>query len=127
MGIVNIVVPKNSKKEILDNKQRALEIIYSELIKAEFSRQVGITLSESFILLEKELKPFYETEKIRFLVELAKPVQVCKTTTSYTPTKADEEKKITKSEQTCELKTVENMDEIIKAFITVYEKMKEKK
>ncbi|NNG42759.1 hypothetical protein HJP15_07480 [Pseudoalteromonas sp. NEC-BIFX-2020_002] len=129
LEIAKIAFPeiKSGNSELLAKKDETLQIIKNELNKAEFSRQVGITLSESFTLLEKELKPFYETEKIRFLVELAKPVQVCKTTTSYTPTKADEEKKITKSEQTCELKTVENMDEIIKAFITVYEKMQEKK
>ena len=119
--IVNTVVPEGSK-DLLENKQRALEIIYSELSKAEFSRQVDITLSESFTLLKEELEPFYETEKIRFLVELAKPVQVCTTTTTY-DNKSESETglKIVKTEQSCDVKTAQGMDKVIKELVNMYE------
>ena len=128
---IKITVP-NGKTELENSKDTIADILYGGLIKAEYSNKVSVLLDDSYALLEKELVDFYQTEKFRFLVDLAKPVQVCTTENEYETkddetkddeTKDDETKgKIKKSVQTCTLKQVENMDEIINEFMELLKK-----
>lgn len=119
INAIKITVP-NENTELENSKDTIASILYGGLIKAEYSNKVSILLDDSYDLLEKELENFYQTEKIRFLVELAKPVQVCTTKNEYEKTDDDKENKIKSSEQKCTLQKVDNMDKIIREFMGLY-------
>ena len=119
VAVAQIPVPAESNDLALA-KEGMLNIMRQELINAEYSIQVSIMLENSFDTLRRELDHFYNTEKIRFLVELAKPVQVCTTKNEYEKTNDGKENKLKTSEQTCTLQKVDNMDHIIREFMGIY-------
>ena len=83
------------------------------LRKAEFRRRLEDGLREAFDVLKTELPQFYETEKLRFIVELSKPVQVCKTDVKY----ADDGKTISEKNVSCDVKIPKGIDESVKEYI----------
>lgn len=101
---------KTDKAEYLDKIVADLD---RNLTKAEFRRRLEDGLKEAFKVLEEELPLFYETEKLRFIVELSKPIQVCNTEIKYAD---DGETPVSKVVE-CDTKTSENMDKIIKEYI----------
>lgn len=67
-----------------------VESLGDNLKRAEFRRRLEDGLREAFALLKVELPQFYETEKLRFMVELGKPIQVCNIDRSYYENKEGE-------------------------------------
>lgn len=88
--------------------------LQSNLQKAEFSGRLEDGLKKAFASLEKELPLFYQTEKIRFMVELGKPMQVCRT--EYAQEKDPEGRQLIK-QQVCDVKIPENIEKVIKEYV----------
>lgn len=102
---------KKSEKEKLIRLSKKL---HAKLKKSEFRRQSIRGLKEAYSTLKMELPMFYKTEKLRFLSELGKPLQVCKT--SYMPIK-NEEKEQQVKEVTCHAELPSNIDKVIEAYV----------
>ncbi len=94
------------------------------LKRAEFRRRLEDGLREAFDVLKEELPQFYETEKLRFIVELGKPVHVCNTDRSYYENKeaedgdeAEERPLRLKSEKvTCKAKVPQGIEKVISEY-----------
>lgn len=102
-----------NKSQEAEKLETIITDLDDNLRKAEFRRRLADGLKEAFDVLKTELPLFYETEKLRFIVELSKPVQVCNTEIKYAD---DGETPVSKVVE-CDTKTSTNMDKIIKEYI----------
>ncbi len=102
-----------SKEEQAKSLERVANTLGEGLRKAEFRRRLEDGLREAFDVLKDELPLFYETEKLRFIVELGRPVQVCTTETKY----ADDGKTIASQTVACDTKVPQDIDKTIKEYI----------
>jgi len=100
--------PEKEKLSKLSNE------LYTKLKKSEFRRKLIGGLNEAYVTLKVEMPMFYKTEKLRFLSELGKPLQVCSTT--YTPKKGEEQEQQIK-EVTCHAELPSNIDKVIEAYV----------
>jgi len=74
----------------LDVERKKIETLrdrlFTKIKKKEFNERLADGLNNAYATLKVELPQFYQTEKIRFLAEMSKPIQVC-TTTTHSPEK----------------------------------------
>lgn len=102
--------------ESLKSKKKNVEtILIANLNKDEYARQVSILLSDSYASLREEFKYFYEAEKLRFITELAKPVQVC----NNVPVRYEDDKGKVFMKQECKSVVPTGMDSLIKELIKI--------
>lgn len=102
-----------SKEDEAKQFENVAATLKEGLRKAEFRRRLEDGLKEAFQVLKIELPYFYETEKLRFIVELGKPVQVCTTETTY----ADDGKTIATKTVSCDTKVPQDIDKVVKEYI----------
>jgi len=86
----------------------------NDLKRAEFRRRLADGLNEAFDVLKTELPMFYETEKLRFIVELGKPVQVCSSETIIEEIENAPPKKTIKD--TCEAQMPSGIEKVIEEY-----------
>lgn len=108
---------QNKNKEA-ENLEIVANTLGESLRKAEFRRRLEDGLREAFDVLKMELPLFYETEKLRFIVEIGKPTQVCTTETNY----ADDGTTIESKTVTCDTKVAQDIDKIINEYIKAFGK-----
>nr|VFJ88992.1 MAG: hypothetical protein BECKH772A_GA0070896_1001227 [Candidatus Kentron sp. H]VFJ89742.1 MAG: hypothetical protein BECKH772B_GA0070898_1000631 [Candidatus Kentron sp. H]VFJ97221.1 MAG: hypothetical protein BECKH772C_GA0070978_1001127 [Candidatus Kentron sp. H] len=110
-------IPFDFKKKEKSEVKAIKKKLAMGLKMAEFKRRLVDGLKEAFDRLEEELPMFYETEKLRFLTELGKPIQVCETETTSEQKAGDTEFVETKKVVTCKTKFPENFDQVIKEYL----------
>ncbi|MCK8124650.1 hypothetical protein MTF66_06545 [Pseudoalteromonas sp. 2CM39R] len=109
---------ENETKELTRKKEDIKRIMRDNLYKDEYVRQVSTLLSQSYISLQGEFKYFYDTERLRFIAELAKPVQVC----SNVPIKLENDKVYHK--QVCKAEVPKELAPLIEKLIKAIAKEK---
>lgn len=96
-----------------DDLQELTKDLNKDLREAEFRARLDSGLQQAFAVLKTELPHFYETEKLRFIVEMSKPIEVCDTKTTW----ASDGKTPASTSVSCKVKTTDNMDKIVKEYI----------
>ena len=104
------------KLEDADRIGELIKTLSVDLKQAEFKRRLEDGLREAFEVLKQELPQFYDTEKLRFIVELGKPVQVCKTELLF---KSLDDGTTVKDKEivTCDSKVPEGIEKVISEYI----------
>ena len=122
-ALENLLKDGNLSLGFLENFPDKLDLETSSrvnkfLVQAELRRRLVDGLKEAFVTLTIEMPDFYATEKLRFIVELSKPVEVCDTQTTFSSEGDDDGKqKIESIETTCHVKIPEGIDEVVSAYV----------
>ena len=99
-----------------EERGRLLElqkILNAGLLRAEFRRRLGDSLMEAFEALKEEIPLFYDTEKLRFLAEIGKPIQVCNT--EYSPKSANSQEMV--RTVTCRAEIPEGIGKVLNEYV----------
>jgi len=144
----NVKAIETAAPSLTEREKEKVETIATSLNEklrdADYEERLRDSLKGAYVSLKEELPYFYETEKMRFLAELGKPVIVCNTEVTET---LDEKKKPDASEGaeevpeevgkdkpkqrikkvSCEAQYPENIDELISAYANFWNNGQERK